>query len=111
MARGWIGMLWGAAVYNGVIAVASFFAPGASVTDRIAALLIGCFGLVYAMIARQPERLAQVLWVGVIGKLGVMGLVLPEVLAGRAAAGTGWVLAGDALFTLGFVVFLRRRAP
>ena len=104
--RFWKGVLWAAAVFNLLVALPSFFLPGAGVNDRIVALLVGCFGLVYAMVARAPQRLAQVLWAGVIGKLGVVALMLPEVQAGRAIPGTGWILLGDAVFTALFVVFL-----
>lgn len=105
----WIWMLRGAAAYNLVIAAGSFLVPGTSVSDRVVALLVGCFGLVYAMVSREPERLAQVLWTGVVGKLGVVALMLPEVQAGRAVPGTGWILLGDALFTLLFAALLLRR--
>lgn len=101
-------MLWAAAAFNLLVAVPSFFLPGAGVSDRIVALLVGCFGLVYAQVAREPERLGQVLWAGVIGKLGVVALMLPEVQAGRAPPGTGWILLGDAVFTALFVAFLLR---
>ncbi|MFM5917318.1 MAG: hypothetical protein ACKOOL_07280 [Novosphingobium sp.] len=102
----WRAMLAAAALYNLVIGGAALIAPGASVDGRVAALLVVCFGLVYALVARDPLRLAPVLWAGVLGKLGVIALVWPEVLAGRAAPGTGTILAGDAVFTVLFVVFL-----
>lgn len=101
-------MLWAAAGFNLLVAVPSFFLPGAGVTDRIVALLVGCFGLVYAMVARAPAKLGQVLWAGVLGKLGVVALMLPEVQAGRALPGTGWILIGDGLFTALFLLFLLR---
>ncbi|MGB7654785.1 MAG: hypothetical protein WBL74_04820 [Novosphingobium sp.] len=106
--RFWTLVLWAAAAFNMLVAVPSFFLPGAGVTDRIVALLVGCFGLVYAMVARAPQQLGQVLWAGVIGKLGVVALMLPEVQAGRALPGTGWILLGDMAFTVLFVVFLLR---
>lgn len=106
--RRWSAVFWAAAAFNLLVAVPSFFLPGAGVTDRIVAVLVGCFGLVYAMVARAPERLGQVLWAGVIGKLGVVALMLPEVQAGRALPGTGWILLGDGLFTALFLIFLLR---
>lgn len=101
-------MLALAALYNLVIGVIALHAPG-GVDGRIVGLLVGCFGLVYALAASDPLRFAPMLWVGVLGKLGVIALVLPQVRAGLAAPGTGLVLAGDALFTLGFVAFLLTR--
>jgi hypothetical protein len=109
--RGWSLMLWAAAAYNLLVAVPSFFVPGAGLSDRIVALLVGCFGLVYAMVARDPGRLGPVLWAGVAGKIGVVALIWPEVQAGRALPGTGWVLLGDALFTALFLAFLLQRKP
>jgi hypothetical protein len=107
-------MLWAAAGYNLLIGLARMIAPGAAVSDRIIALLVACFGLVYGLTARDPLRFAPVLWAGVVGKLGVVALLLPEVQAGRAVPGTGWILLGDGLFTVLFVVFLlgpARQAP
>ena len=103
---GWRAMLALAALYNLVIGVAALHLPGASTDARIVGLLVACFGAVYALAARDPLRFAPVLWTGVVGKLGVIALVWPQVRAGTALPGTGWVLAGDALFTLGFLAFL-----
>lgn len=104
----WPRMLWSAAAYNLVIGLAGLFAPGANTNARIVALLVACFGLVYAIVARNPARLGQVLWAGVVGKLGVVALLGPEALAGRAAPGTGWILLGDLIFTVLFLAFLLR---
>ncbi len=101
-------MLGAAAAYNLLVAVPGLVL-GATVNDRIVALLVGCFGLVYAMVARDPVRLGSVLWAGVLGKIGVVALMLPEVQAGRALPGAGWILLGDALFTVLFLAFLLRR--
>jgi hypothetical protein len=104
--RWWSIMLWAAAAYNLVIGLPGLLMPGAAISDRIVALLVACFGLVYAIVARDPLRFAPVLWAGVIGKLGVVALILPSVQAGLAAPGTGWILLGDMLFTAFFVLFL-----
>ncbi|MFM2301749.1 MAG: hypothetical protein RLZZ84_1485 [Pseudomonadota bacterium] len=100
-------MLWAAAGYNLLVGVPALLTQTV-VNDRVVGLLVGCFGVIYAMVARWPDRLAPVLWAGIIGKVGVVALVLPEVMAGRAAPGTGAILTGDALFTAGFLVFLLR---
>jgi hypothetical protein len=97
-----------AALYNLVIGGMALFGPG-DTNSRVVGLLVACFGLVYALTASDPLRFTPVLWAGVVGKLGVIALVLPQVRAGTAVPGTGAVLAGDALFTLGFVIFLLRR--
>lgn len=110
--RAWRWMLGAAAAYNWVVALPALIAPATGPSDRIVAVLVAGFGLLYALVAGQPVRLAPALWAGVLGKLGVLGVMLPEVLAGRALPGTGAVLAGDLLFTLAFLAFLlaRRRA-
>lgn len=101
----WRAMLAAAALYNLVIGGMALLGPG-DTNSRVVGLLVACFGLVYALTATDPLRFAPVLWAGVVGKLGVIALVLPQVRAGTAVPGTGAVLAGDALFTLGFVIFL-----
>lgn len=102
----WPRMLWAAAAYNLVIGLGGLFTPGAGPDQRVTALLVACFGLVYALVARDPGGRGAVLWAGVAGKLGVIALVGPEVLAGRAAPGTGWILLGDLVFTALFLAFL-----
>ena len=104
--KGWKAVFGAAAVYNLVVGLLGLVLPGATVSDRIVSLLVACFGLIYGLTARNPLRFAPVLWAGVVGKLGVVALLLPEVQAGRAVPGTGLILLGDALFTLLFLVFL-----
>ena len=102
----WSVMLGAAAAYNLVVALPGLFAAGASVSERIVALLVGCFGILYTLISRDPLLLAPALWAGIVGKIGVVALMWPEVASGRALPGTGLILAGDALFTLLFFAFL-----
>ena len=104
--RKWSVMLGAAAAYNVVVALPGLFAVGASISERIVALLVACFGLLYALISRDPQRLAPALWAGIVGKIGVVALMGPEVTSGRAVPATGMILAGDALFTVLFLVFL-----
>jgi hypothetical protein len=105
--RGWRWFFAAAAAYNFVIGSAGLVS-GAAVNDRIVGLLVLCFGIVYAVVARDPARFGPALWAGVVGKAGVVAMLLPEIFAGRAAPGMGVILAGDGLFTLGFLVFLLR---
>jgi hypothetical protein len=109
IARHWPIILWAAAAYNFLIGVPGLFAAGADETARVVSLLVCCFGLLYAMIARDPARLGPALWSGVAGKVGVVAIMVPGVLSGKLPAAMGAVLAGDALFTLAFLVFLSRR--
>jgi hypothetical protein len=107
--RAWRWFFGAAAAYNFVIGGAGLV-TGAAVNDRIVGLLVLCFGIVYAVVARDPARFGPALWAGVVGKAGVVAMLLPEISAGRAAPGMGAILAGDALFTLGFLLFLLRRS-
>ena len=107
----WRPFFFTAAAYNLVIGGAGLANVAAPVNDRIVGLLVACFGIVYALVGRDAARFGPVLWAGIVGKLGIVALLMPPVLAGTAAAGTGVILSGDAIFTVGFLVFLigRRR--
>jgi hypothetical protein len=106
--RGWTIFFWAAAAFNFVVGAGGMIAPDAPVMNRIVSLLVFCFGIVYALVARDAARFGPALWAGVVGKAGVVAFLVPEVLASRAAPGTAALLAGDALFVLGFLVFLLR---
>jgi hypothetical protein len=99
-------MLWAAAAYNWLISLPVLLNGALSATDKISAALVAAFGALYALVARNPVRLAPALWAGVAGKLGLVVLLVPDVLVGTAAPGTGPVLAGDLLFTLAFLALL-----
>ncbi|MBZ6379754.1 hypothetical protein B5C34_14870 [Pacificimonas flava] len=110
VASGWRWMLAAAAAYNLVIGIPGIAAPDAELMARTTSLLVACFGLLYALIAWQPARLGPALWPAVAGKAGIVALILPEILAGRAPPGTSAIIAGDALFGLAFLAFLLSRA-
>jgi hypothetical protein len=103
--RRWAILLGAAAAYNLVIGIGGLIS-GAAVNDRIVSLLVACFGLVYAIAASNPRRYAPMLWAGIAGKLGIIALLWRDLAAGTAPAGTLPVLAGDALFTIGFLALL-----
>ena len=108
----WRPFFFTAAAYNLVIGGAGLANVAAPVNDRIVGLLVAGFGIVYALVGRDAARFGPVLWAGIVGKLGIVALLTPSVLAGSAPAGTGIILGGDALFTFGFLVFLLgRRKP
>lgn len=108
----WRPFFYAAATYNLIIGGAGLANTAAPVNDRIVGLLVACFGIVYALVGRDAARFGTVLWAGIVGKLGIVALLMPAVLAGTAPAGTGVILGGDALFTIGFLVFLMgRRKP
>jgi hypothetical protein len=105
----WRWFFYAAAAYNIVIGGAGLANSAAAVNDRIVGLLVICFGIVYAMVGRDPGRFGPMLWAGIVGKAGIVALLLPDVLGGTSAPGTGAILSGDALFTIGFLFFLLRR--
>lgn len=99
-------MLWGAAAYNWLVSLPVLIDGQLEAEAKISAVLVAGFGLLYALVARDPVRLAPALWAGVAGKLGLVVLLAPAVLAGTATPGTGPVLAGDLVFTAAFLALL-----
>ncbi|MGN6596230.1 hypothetical protein [Sphingopyxis terrae] len=106
--RIWRAILGAAALWNLVIGGAALAGPATSLEARIVGLLVACFGIAYAIVATDPLRLRAVLWAGVVGKAGIVALMAPGVVAGTLPAATGAILAGDAIFTLAFLVLLLR---
>lgn len=106
MAKGWSWMLWGAAAYNWLISLPVLLNTGLAAADKVSAVLIAGFGVLYALVASNPVRLAPALWAGVVGKLGLVLLLAPSIAAGTATPGTAPVLAGDLLFTCAFLALL-----
>jgi hypothetical protein len=102
----WQIMLWAAAAYNLFIGGGGLVARGAPRDARLVSLFVAAFGIVYAVAATDPMRFAPVLWAGVFGKLGVIALMAPAVAKGELPRAVGWVLAGDALFTVAFLWLL-----
>lgn len=107
--KGWRGFFWAACAFNLIIGSLSMLSPVAVIDTRIVGLLVVCFGIVYFLVARDPIRFAPTLWAGVIGKLGVVGLLAPSALSPDPDFALGAVLAVDALFAMGFVVFLFKK--
>lgn len=97
-----------AAAYNFVIGGLGLVDPAAETTMRIVSLLVFCFGILYALMARDPFRFAPALWAGIIGKLGVVAMLGPPNWQPGGDPLTGAVVAGDLVFALGFAVFLWR---
>lgn len=109
---GWRIFFWLAAAYNGVIGGAAFLAAEWGSAEAVNGVLIVGFGIIYALVARQPRRFAPVLVAGIFGKAMVVAMLgLPNWGAGGEPS-LGAIVAGDLVFTLGFIVFLialRRR--
>ena len=104
--KGWVLFFWAACLFNLAIGALGMFSPEATVDARIVGLLVLCFGIIYLLVARDPLRFGPALWAGLIGKLGLVGLLGPAALKPGADAAILPILCVDALFALGFVVFL-----
>lgn len=108
VARGWHVFFGCAATFNFVIGGLGLIDPSADTTMRIVSLLVLCFGILYALTAREPLRFGPALWAGVIGKLGVVLMLGPPNWQAGGDPLVGAVVAGDLLFALGFAAFLWR---
>lgn len=108
VSNGWVWMLRGAALYNLAVATPALVMESTQDSDRIIAVLVASFGLLYGLISHHPAKLALALWAGVVGKAGLLAVLVPAVIDGRQAAALAPVLVGDALFTLAFIAFLMR---
>ena len=106
LSRRWSWMLGAAAAYNLIVAVPALLGPDTVQGDRVTAVLVASFGVLFALIARAPALYGRMLWAGVLGKAGILAILLPAILDGRAPEATGYILAGDALFTIGFLALL-----
>jgi len=102
----WRGFFWAACLFNLVIGGMTMFSPEAAVDTRIIGLLVVCFGITYFLVAREPTRFAPVLWPGIIGKLGVVGLLAPDAMGTEIDWLVTGVLGLDVFFAAGFVIFL-----
>lgn len=106
---GWRVFFWTAMVFNFVVGVAGMISPEATIDARIIGLLVFSFGVVYLLVARDPLRYYPMLWAGVIGKIGVVALLGPEAFGEGGDRLVAGALVLDALFALGFLVFLLSR--
>jgi hypothetical protein len=105
-ARGWKTFFWVAAAFNFAIGLAGMLVPEATIDGRTIGLLVFAFGIVYMQVARDPRRFGPVLWAGILGKVGVVALLGPGEFGPTGSTLISAVLAGDALFAFGFLVFL-----
>lgn len=107
VSRGWHWFFGAAAAFNFIIGAAGLAGQSQGTMEIIVSLLVFCFGILYALMARDPLRYAPALWAGIIGKLGVVYLLGPANWFGdNGDPLVGGVVVGDLLFALGFVLFL-----
>ena len=100
-----------AAVYNlawglAVVAWPAWFldladlGPAAAPLARAIGMMVGVYAYGYLLLAREPERYAQFVWIGLAGKAcGVIGY-LGGVLTGTLPWRFGWITAANDLVWL-----------
>jgi hypothetical protein len=74
--------------------------------DQIALLAIAVFGIVYWIVAADPSGNHGLIKIGLISKLGVVGIIVWHYVAGTANLRMLVLVFGDVLFALAFVAFL-----
>ncbi|MEZ5680577.1 MAG: hypothetical protein R3E14_04695 [Erythrobacter sp.] len=105
----WRVFFWIAAVYNLLIGLGAFLDVPWGSAEAINGVLIFCFGIIYALVAREPERFAPVLVAGILGKAMVVAMLGPPNWFGEGGAAIGAIVFGDLVFALGFAAFLLKR--
>lgn len=78
---------------------------------RMTGLLVVIFGMLYGFVATDLARFKPTVWLGVIGKSGVVILFAQAWMQGAMPFSAFSVSLGDVAFTLGFVVFLLTYKP
>jgi hypothetical protein len=116
----WRGLFVLAAFFNFAVATAMLAAPdriamhlrvhgpGAPFVIATVGILIGAFGIGYALAARAPTHHRSVIWMGMVGKLGVAGLAAMQFAAGIIPFRYFALGMGDVAFAALFALFLWR---
>lgn len=104
--KGWRIFFWAAAAYNIVIGTGAFLAADAGSAEAINGVLIFGFGIIYALVAREPLRFAPALIAGILGKLMVVAMLGPPNWGAGGDPAIGAIVAGDLIFAGGFIAFL-----
>jgi predicted membrane channel-forming protein YqfA (hemolysin III family) len=125
MHKVWRALFWAAALYNFAAGLPSLLAPAASMANQglppldpqhvilaqLTGMLIAVFGIGYAMVAMGRPGAREIVFLGLLGKVGVcviLALRLREVAVPPAMI---WATAGDFLFILAFAAYLVRTRP
>ena len=95
-----------AAAFNLVIGLGGFLDAQWASPEAIGSVLIFCFGIIYALVARDPKRFAPTLIAGILGKGMVVAMLGPPNWFSGGDTMIGAIVAGDLLFALGFALFL-----
>ncbi len=118
--KDWQIFFWAAAFFNFAIGAPLFIAPEAMVSltgtfevidpalMKVTGALVMCFGVVYASVGGDPVRYRPVVWAGLIGKLGVAYVYLPDWYQGTIPLTTILIVLMDIGFIAAFLYFLLR---
>ncbi len=109
-----------AAFFNMAVAAAMLVAPrqmamhlnvggaGAPYVIATMGMMIGAFGIGYAIVSGNPTRNRGVVWMGVVGKLGVAGMAIMQFAAAMIPFSYFALGMGDLAFAIMFGLFLHR---
>ena len=120
--KDWQFFFWTAAFFNFMIGAPLFISPEFMVgmtgtveaadpaLMKVTGALILCFGVVYAIVGGDPPRFRPVVWAGLVGKLGIAYVYLPDWYQGTIPLGTAIIALMDMGFIAVFLYFLLRPA-
>lgn len=119
----WQPVFWAAAVFNFLVGLPSLLAAGAVgaatgqppldpqnlILAQMTGLLIAVFGVGYAMVALGKPGARQIVFLGLLGKVGVCVLVALRLQETALPTPMLWATAVDLLFVVAFAAYLLRR--
>lgn len=115
---GWRLFFWVATVFNFLAGLPLLLAPDAMMAalgvavpadllfHRFTGLLVVCFGGLYALVAQDAVRFRPLVWLGIVGKAGVVALFTEAYMSGRVPFPLYAIALGDVAFIAGFAAFL-----
>lgn len=119
--NGWKIFFIAAALFNFIAGVPLLVAPNVELAmmhlppapdvmyHQVTGILVICFGIGYGLVAGDPDRNIGIVWLGTLGKAGVIFLMSQAYLAGTIPFQVFAIAFGDILFVLGFIAFLLTR--
>jgi hypothetical protein len=116
----WRVIFWAAAAFNFLAGLPSVLAPSAAAAAsglppldpqliliaQVGGLLICSYGLAYAMVAMGQPGARQLVFLGLIGKIGVCVLVVLRLRDVAVPPAMIWASFGDFIFIIAFAIFL-----
>jgi hypothetical protein len=118
--KDWQIFFWTAAFFNFAIGAPLFISPETMVAMtgtveavdpalmKVTGALVLCFGVVYAIVGGDPQRYRPVVWAGLLGKLGIAYVYLPDWYHGTIPFTTTLIVLMDMGFIAAFLYFLLR---